>query len=189
MHYCVAIITEDFPTNEVLEKKLAPYKAENFYKDDEEEETELKERPFPDILWDWWTVGGRYCGLIRLKVDEENDFYKWGYYTKDLRSKSLFRSDLLDNINENRRTLYIFDEDYVYGYFGKRYGYLHVDGARIRDIIDFEDTITEHGYVFLGTNGETFVRDTDDEQKYKDDVLNAVKGLEDCYLTFVDIHE
>ena len=74
MHYCIAVITDQFPTDETLGQKLAPYDENAFYsqfEDGEEIEEEINKAQRPLFMWDYWQVGGRYGGQLKLKIDKK----------------------------------------------------------------------------------------------------------------------
>ena len=191
MHYCVGVITEQFPTDNVLMEKLAPYNEEKFYEGTGEDEEITKE--YPQFMWDFWTVGGRYGGKIKLKIDLEDEEYRWQFYDKEPRSGRLFRHKMLEDMNANPPRMFFSEEDY-YKYLGEGYEHLRVDGCKIKDAIGFDELVV-NCWGFIGRNGEAYSRDhwngkdfVSDDQ-YEDKVKAAIKGCDDCYITFVDIHD
>lgn len=62
MHYCCMVFTKEFPSQAVLEKVLKPFNSEEVYGQPEENIV------YPAFTWDWWRVGGRYEGKLKLKV-------------------------------------------------------------------------------------------------------------------------
>ena len=87
MHACICVIADGFPSQKVIEKKMEPY-----YEYREEEANES----VPLFRWDSWEIGGRYCGRIKLKINHEDERYRWGFYTKDPRAGRLYRSSFLE---------------------------------------------------------------------------------------------
>ena len=198
MHYCVAVITEQFPTNEILSEKLKPVNEETFYEKFGDNE-EIPKDLYPPIMWDWWQVGGRYHAMLKLKVDKENKEYEWRYYTKEPRSGRLFRSMLFERYfnpydREGNRLFRDREED-IYGYCGYDDGYLRVDGCRVRDIIDFEETIINKSWGFIGKDGTAYAREFWNgkiffkDEKYEEKVRSAITDIDDCYVCYVDIHD
>lgn len=59
MHFCLFIITKNCPTEEELNRLLAPYNEETA--DDE------------NSKWDWWQIGGRFSGRLSKDYDPEKD--------------------------------------------------------------------------------------------------------------------
>ena len=194
MHYCIIVITDEFPTNEVLEKKLEPYNESDYF---ELEDEGAFNKECPLFMWDWWQVGGRYGGILKLKVDKEDeDYYRWNFYSKEPRAGRLFRSMFIEECqNRKKDRIHFYEEDY-YWYMGMRDGFLYVDSCRIKDVIDFEDTIVNHGFGFIGVNDEAYVRSywngevfIEDDQ-YEEKVRKAIKDINpEYYVTYVDIHD
>ena len=194
MHYCIAIITEQFPTDDVLEKVLAPFNSESLYENCKEDEDPAE---YPQFTWDWWQVGGRYDGLLKLKIDREDEEYRWDFYAKEPRAGRLYRSKLCENhLNktDSYGFRYIREEDY-YHYMGMRAGYIRVDGCKVKDVIDFADTISNHGWGFIGRDGTAYSREHWDgknfvkDEQYEEKVKSAIANVEDCYVCYVDIHD
>lgn len=188
MHYCILVITKEFPTDEVIWKVMEPYSEEDFYDEDGDAKSEV----YPQFLWDFYRLGGRYCGKIKLRINKEDETYNWGFYAKDNRSSCLFRSMLLENCVSKK--IICFEEDY-YPYIGYEDGYIRVDGAKIKDIIDFEDLALNHNWGFIGKDGEAYSRsywngnDFVDDEHYEDHVKSAIQDVDDCYACIIDIHD
>ena len=194
MHYCIIVITEQFPTDDILDQKLRPFSDDTFYGQFPDDEEIPEDAVRPQFTWDWWTVGGRYGGLLKLKIDEADEEYNWMYVAKEPRAGRLFRSDILEQIN-NKKPWFCHDEERAFLYMGSREGYIHVDGCKIKDVIDFEDTVVNHGWGFIGKNGEAYSREYWTGKKYiKDELYEekvkaAIQNVEDCYVCYVDIHD
>ena len=190
MHACICVITDEFPSLRVIEKKMEPYSA---YREEDINES------IPLIKWDGWEIGGRYCGRIKLKINHEDEMYHWGYYAKSPRAGRLYRSLFLENCIEAGKKvpigndLWHCSEERYYAYFGYYDGYLRVDGCRIEDVIDFEKTATST-FGFIGKNGEAYARnfwngnEYVDDETYEEKVKEAISNVEGCYITYVDIH-
>lgn len=190
MHSCLLLITKEFPTQEVIDKALEPYNEEKFY--------ELKEKnkdiPYPVITWDWYSIGGRYDGSLKLKIDYENEKYRWQFYSRDGRNGKLFLSKLLSDMEElaNKCGYKFFGEENYYGTMGAGDGYLNVDRAFVDDLIEFENVdccccIDKDGNAYTREywNGNDYeVNDKFDEQ------LSQIKAdSKGCYATIIDIHD
>ena len=195
MHYCIAIITEEFPTDDVLRSKLAPYNEEMFYSQFESEDDE---KIYPQFLWDYWIIGGRYGGTLKLKIDEENEEYDWDYFSKVPRSGRLYRSRLLEvwldpNSRYSSHTLLPREEE-VYGYLGSDNGYIRVDGCKVKDCLNFEDTVL-NTWGFIGKDDAAYSRsywngkDIIPDEHYEEKVKAAIADVDDCYVCIVDIHD
>ena len=146
MHYCIALITKEFPSDEVIQKKLAPYNWDTCFNKYEEYEEIPKETSWPRFTWDWYVIGGRYGGLIKLKISEENkDVYEWDYYSQP-RAGRLFRSHFIEECYRGKVGYHFREEDY-FSYMGSNEGYILVDGCKICDMVDFEKTILNLRYI------------------------------------------
>ena len=199
MHYCIAIITEQFPTDDVLMEKLEPFNEEKFYSQFDDEEEMPKNVVYPQFMWDWWQVGGRYNGLLKLKIEKDNEEYGWEFYSKEPRAGRLYRSKLFEEcfnkVRSDGTRLLLGSEEDFYGYLGYQDGYIRVDGCKIKDVIDFEQTILNHGWGFIGKDGTVYSRSYWNgrnyivDEKYEEKVRNAIKNIDDCYVCYVDIHD
>ena len=69
MHSCCLLITKEFPSDDVIQKILEPFNDDVYYSQPEDG------RVRPAFCWDWYSVGGRFCGTVKLKV---NPFSKDG---------------------------------------------------------------------------------------------------------------
>ncbi len=180
MHYCVNLITTYIPSDNDIERILKPY-----YSFDIDWEKDEK----PVFSWDCWSLGGRYCGLIKLKINENDEEYRWGILSAP-REGRLFLSNILRELREETKPRCFFEESNYYGYMGD--GYLRVDGARIRDILNLNDLGC---YIFIDKDGNAFARETwngssFDEDKHFDDKYKAtLQASKDCFLTVLDIHD
>lgn len=188
MHYSCFVFTKEFPTDDILYKVLAPFNEEDFY--DNEEKTRI----YPEFLWDWFKVGGRYSGLLKLSVRKNKDKYDWGFYFKGGRNGKLFRSQLIDTINkfkQNNPEGWMFREEDVYGELGYRDGYIRVDGCPVIDILNRKKLSC---YCFVDKNGNAYSCEKWNGENYEkhedfDEVLTkTINDSLDCYLTVVDIH-
>ena len=196
MHYCVVVITKEFPTDDVLSKALAPFDENAFY-ENREDEDEIPEEEYPVFLWDWWIVGGRYGGIIKLKIDKDDDEYRWMFYEKEPRAGRLFRSAMCETLDKGKKGNLVFHlaEDEYRGYMGSDEGFIRVDGCKVKDVIDFEETVVNHGFCFIGKDGEIFARESWNgkdfikDEHYEEKVKEAIKDVKDCYVTYVDCHD
>lgn len=198
MHYCIVVITKEFPTDDVLYKALSPFNEDDFY-DKFEDSDEIPREEYPAFLWDWYQVGGRYGGVLKLKIDYENEEYGWNYYAKKdaTRAGRLFRSNMCEEIDmlNKKAPYFIPTEDKYREYMGSIDGYIRVDGCKVKDAIDFEETVTNNSFGFIGKDGEAYARDSWDghdcikDEQYEEKVKEAIKDVQDCYVTYVDCHE
>ena len=193
MHYCIHVLTKEFPTMDMLEDIMIPYYEEEYYRQAYDEEGNKRDDiEEPGILWDFWLIGGRYNGRIKLKIDESNNEYQWQYmmsYDKP-RNGRLFWCAMLNKIKEYVPKHAAIEEEY-FNYLGYREGYLRVDSAKISDTCNLSELSC---YAFInpdGTlcvreewNGSDFIEDPDVDSKYR----QAVDDNSDGYLTIIDIH-
>lgn len=187
MHYCSIIITKEFPTDNVLEEILRPYNEDDYYSQDE------RQAP-PTFMWDWWQVGGRYTGQIKLTIDKDDEEYQWCYMAKEPRAGRLFRSSTLEHFQflSNKNNSFYFEEDY-FPSMGYRDGFLYVDGGRVKDIQNLEELGC---FNFIDKDGRAFTRSYYDGQgnfidnaDFDKQFMNALKNSQDCYICVVDIHD
>lgn len=198
MHYCIHVFTKEFPTMGMLNDIMDPYNEEEFYRlayDEDGNERGDIERP--DILWDYWVIGGRYGGKLHLKYNyDADDEYEWKYYSfkKGPRNGRLFHCSLLYRLAESHSQISHPEEDY-FCYIGGD-GYLNVDGAKLKDIINIDD-ISCYGYI--DTDGKVHTQERFDYDKrefienpsfYTDYHRCKMQCMSDRgYVTVLDIHE
>lgn len=96
MHYCLLLITKEMPLEDRISEILKPYDEENLECDETGEII-----PFPIFTYDWWEIGGRYSGKLKLKIDNNDEKYDWKYISD--RNKKLFHSKLLTDLQNLRR--------------------------------------------------------------------------------------
>lgn len=65
MHYCLLLITREMPSENRISEILKPYDEENLECDETGEIIS-----FPIFTYDWWEIGGRYSGKLKLKIDD-----------------------------------------------------------------------------------------------------------------------
>lgn len=188
MHYCVLVLTKEFPTDEVIEKAMEPFDEDKFYKKQEEDPT----TPKPVFQWDFWKLGGRYGALLKIDVSEDKfDKYELKFYAKETRSKRLFRSAILEAANFG--TLGIgarFTEENALCYMGTRDSVIYADAAKIEDCI-----ATPGGWAIVLPNGEAYARETwDGDNWIKNPSFDELKDAaiaanKDCWISVIDIHD
>lgn len=189
MHYRIHLFTKELPTEDQIQDIMAPYYDEAVYYDENGEDK--KDIVYPAIMLDYWAIGGRYCGQLKLKIDPDDEEYGWKYYSDIPREGRLFHSTLLYKIRKEFKHPWDQKEEKWIGYMGN-YSYIYVDGARIRDILNIDELlcygfvdIDGQAYASESWNGSTFVKHPDFENLYKQK-LNEYK---DCFLTVLDIHD
>lgn len=193
MHSCLLLITKEFPTEEVIEKALEPYSEELY----DERLKENSSTSHPTFDWDYYVVGGRYNGLLKLKVAYDNEKYEWCYYSRKSKNNRLFLSYLLTQMEElyteAKRPFRLSCEDY-FNSLGFRDGYIRVDGAFVDDILNFDDIEcccyidkNENAYTreYFDYEKNMFVENTDFDER-----LKKVKADSNgCYATIIDLHD
>jgi hypothetical protein len=173
MHYKGYVITKRIPTNEEIAKILEKY----------------RETDGPCIYgfeWDWYEIGGRYGGKLKINFNpEENEDNL--YCFKD-RNNKYFISQIINEIKETTSRFYE-ELDYL-KYMGLRDNTLYVDGAYFNDIIDFDIT---QCYLVIDGNEKLYVREIWDEhnwvkqENFEDEIKKI--DLKDKFITIIDFHD
>lgn len=191
MHYCLMLLTNEFPSDSVIEKALEPYNEEKWY-DTQEDSVDESKRPL--FTWDYWRVGGRYNGKLKLKYDGNDDSseYRWMFLAKEPRAGRLFRSFLLETMRTLKKPIF-FEDDFL-GSIGARDGFVIVDGGRIADMLNFSDVYLKcycaidpdgNAYAREHWNGNNWIDDPTFEDKVKAVCENRTEG----FVVFIDIHD
>ena len=101
------------------------------------------------------------------------------------RNKRLFHSALLSELKENEKDPYSSNMGYCDGY-------IHIDGARQKDILNLDELecfgcVLPDGSAIAREmwTGNGFIEDDEFEEKYKKAVADNMDG----FLTVLDIHE
>ena len=194
MHFCLFLYTHEFPTDDVIGNALKPYYEGDYYKREDDDP-----RPRPPILWDWFQVGGRYGGKLKLKVMfEGSDKYEFNWYPELRRAGRVFRHRLLERVAVERRFCHDkgkVEETDSLCYMGIRDHVLYVDGAWIPDLVNL-DEIADQTYCVIDADGTASARETYNGEEWIrdehfDDKLRQIaeKNRGDCYLTVIDLHE
>ena len=193
MHYCVLLFTNELPSEEKIAEIMHPYYEGNAEYD---EETEKRLNPYPVFEWDWYQIGGRYKGSLKLSVEKDKEYYNFGYYSREDRNKRLFYSSLLSDMKEfaemgNAPSWKYSEEDY-FNSMGYRDGYLYVDGARVDDIINFEE---QNCYICIDVDGNAIARETWNgkefmmDEQFDERLAEIKKNSKGMCLTVLDIHD
>lgn len=190
MHYCVLLITEKLPSKSEVDRIMQPYCYDNI---EYNEETDELLSPYPLFTWDWYQIGGRYSGFLKLKVDDNDEDYKWGFYDREGRNERLFYSSMLSKIKRSTNDMFFHEEDY-YTSMGIRDDCLYVDSAKIDDLLNFEEL---NCYICIDSDGKaiareswdgnTFVKDEQFDSKFTEIKQNS-KG-KSMFVTVIDIHD
>lgn len=170
MHYKGFLITKELPTENEISNFLKYYNEEN--KDNNS-----------GFSWDWWCVGGRYAGKLKIHFDPNENEDNW-FCFKD-RNHKYFIVDGLDKIKEN---VGFYEELDWLNYMGLRDNVLYVDGAYYNDLKDFDITecclILSEDYFNVREkwDGENFI-----ENKEFDEQVRGI-DLKDKFITIIDFH-
>lgn len=185
MHYCLHLFTKELPKKGYISGLLLPFSDEVVYRGDD------KPIEYPAFTYDYFVIGGRYAGGLKLLVDKEDEKYNWIFCGKDGRNNRLYISSLLTEMREKSNRLLFLEEDY-YNYMGYRDGFLYVDGAKISDI----EKITEPNcYCCLSDNGKAYAReswngsDLIKDENFETEYMELLSEYEDGFLTILDIHD
>lgn len=174
MHYKILLFTEKLPSEEEIEEILEPYCE---YKDGFIESS--------DIRWDWWEIGGRYCGQIEAEVStieimpDGNVTICW---------KNINHKEIISMLFSEHR---ILDETRFYGYVMTPEKNLKVDGAFVKQIRN-ERAFDCWGFIDLSGeahtrdhwDGENWIRDEEFDEK----VMKAREEAWEGFMTVLDIH-
>ena len=192
MHYCVHLLTKELPSENKIAAIMKPYNSELIYGSDEED----KQIDYPVFTWDYYQIGGRYKAELKLKVDEEGsanrEYYNWGYYDRQDRNGRLFLSSLLSTLKENITPKWMYHEEDWFMNMGFGDGYILVDGAKQRDVLNINKLgcyicILPDGSAIArdSWNGKDIIKDEKFDEKYKQAITDNMDG----FITVLDIHD
>lgn len=198
MHYCLHLLTKELPSKDKIAEIMKPYSEELFYDDCEEDENgdTIVKKSYPVFMWDWYRIGGRYKARLKLKCDLEDkencNYYNWRYYEKNKRNGRLFLCTLLSELEEYVKPCWRYKEEDYFNYLGFYDGYIHVDGARQKDIVNLEKLdcyvcVLPDGSAIAreNWNGKNWEEDKNFDEKYKQALLDNMDG----FITVIDIHD
>lgn len=178
MHECCLVITNEFPTDEILENVLKPFR-----------EGEENTTPF---TWDWYEVGGRYNGGLKLKIDKTDKKYCWTLRDRDApRNGRLFRSFLLTQIEQLCDNSSLYFEDEYFPSMGSREKFLFVDAGYIPDLLNFENV---NCFCVIDKNGNAYSRErrtgkgVEENDKFCDQLKSVKNNSKECFACIVDLH-
>ena len=191
MHYCLMLLTNDFPTDRVIEKALEPYDENKWYAKFEETNDE-SDRPL--FTWDYWQIGGRYNGKLKLKHDSHDDTseYKWMFISMEPRAGRLYRSFLIETLAKTNKPIF-FEDDYLNS-IGARDGYIYVDGGKIADMLNFGEEYLRC-FCAIDADGNAYAREHwdgnnwVDDAEFEDKIKAICENRTDGYVVFIDIHD
>lgn len=189
MHYCCFVFTKEFPTDEVLQEVLKPFNSEDVYSSEEEN------RVYPMFTWDYFVVGGRYSGNLKLEIRKKDKKYRWEFYENNPRNNRLFRSQLIDTIDKFRKTScdgWMFQEENMWNELGFSDGYIRVDACPLPDILNINELSC---YCFVDKSGNAYSVERwtgngfEKHGDYEEALKKTIAESGDCYLCVVDLHD
>jgi len=191
MHYCLMLLTNNFPTDRVIEKALKPYNGNKWYAKLKKTNDE-SDRPL--FTWDYWQVGGRYNGKLKLKHDcnDDSSEYEWMFMAMEPRAGRLYRSFLIETLAKTNKPIFI-EDDYLSS-IGARDGYIYVDGGKIADMLNFGEEYLRC-YCAIDADGNAYAREHwdgnnwVDDAEFEDKIKAICENRTDGYVVFIDIHD
>ena len=188
MHYCTLLFTEKLPTEKEIEKIMSPYYEGNAKYDNEGRRI----GEYPTFEWDWYQIGGRYNGNLKLQINENDEYYEWGYFTREDRNNSLFYSYLLTKMKNFAKNSFMYREEDYFPSMGFRDGFLYVDGARVDDVINIEEQdcyicidVDGNAIARESWNGESFVAD----DNFYNKLIEIIRNNKGKFVTVLDVHD
>lgn len=187
MHYLALLLTETLPTKQQIERALDPY---DWDKNFDEEGELIGEHPI--FTFDYFQIGGRYCGYLKLKMDKSNQEYNWNFYERNPRNNRLFISSLLNQLKENIDPPFMYSEEKYFPCMGSRDGFLYVDGAKAKDIINYDEL---ESYICILPDGSAIAKETWDGKHFVEDkdyhkkLKKALKDNSEGFVTVLDLHD
>ena len=182
MHYCWTLYTNEKPSKEKIEEILNPYNVElnkNYIR-------------LPILQWDYYLIGGRYCGLLKAKTPEADvddgyftdtisDFYKTLTYGKDEVVNQMMYVICQSSSSKNK----YFDSLWTaYRYFGWQDGHMRCDGAPVKTIMN---NLEDIGYGFI-TDDDDFSYIDEKSSDYRTKCLDIIEKYKNGYVTILDLH-
>ena len=155
---------------------LQPYNGVEFWENIPEDMPyeEVEHLPF---TWDWYQIGGRYKAQLKLKVDENG---------------RLFWCSLLSTLQKHITSSFMYSEEDWFSSLGISDGYIRVDGAKLKDVLNLDDLgcyiyILPDGSAVARSswNGNSFIEDKNFDDKY----AKALEDNMDGFITVIDIHD
>ena len=180
MHFCMALLTKDFPTDKMISSVLAPYNEDRWY--DREDWSPDDETPV--FLWDWYELGGRYGGQVKLRINKDDKKYDWGCYPKVSRFERLFRVAIF------QKEMDTYFEPRIMRYLGIDDGFVRVDACAVADVID-PDVLAADCFGFFTDNGDVHTREefNDDDLLYTKKAIEAVHEYQNGWISIIDCHD
>lgn len=189
MHYSALVITKEIPTDEDLSNIMKKYDWDNLQYE-EDGETLIGDRPL--FTYDYYQIGGRYNGKLKLKIDMKDENYRWRYYDRSGRNGRLFHSYLLKKMKDFSKGSFMYTEENYYPSMGANDEILYVDGAAIKDVTNFDDVSC---YICIDIDGNAIAQESWDgsnwiKDEQFDEKLKLIKeNSKGYFVTILDIHD
>lgn len=172
MHYKGHLVTKKLPTDDEISKILEKYREDL----DKEQE----------FAWDWFQIGGRYGGKIKINFNPDDNEDNWCCFRD--RNNKYFISQAINELKEKIKPYY--DELEWLKYMGLREKVLYVDGAFYKDMINFD---LSDCFVVIDDEENLYVRQQWKnhewiENKQFDDKVSKI-DLKDKFITIIDFHD
>lgn len=181
MKYCTWLITEKLPTEEEITDIFS-----SLIKD---------KSAFEDYFTDIsriYKIGGVFNGLLKLKVDKSDSFYGWTNSKIKERNGKMFHNRLLSIVKEMFTSEELYREENYYGEIGYNQGFLCVDGAKIKDILNLNEA-QQHCELCIDVNKNIIIRKlwnnvewvvNEDFDRQLEEILNQRKEM---FVTVLDL--
>lgn len=129
-------------------------------------------------------------------MDIKDEKYKWDFYLKEPRCKSMFRSYTLDEMLKkfDKRSLFLFSEDHYLRQMGTRDGFLYVDGGLISDMINMKEQ-ADHCFGVITDTGTAIAREVYDGTGWADipdfdeHARQLIESYKEYWIAVVDLHD
>lgn len=187
MHFCILVITKEFPSDEVLKNQLKPFYEDDYYQELEAEANVDR----PVFQWDYFKLGGRYGGRLKIDISGENSVkYDLQYYARQKRSGRLFRAAILEAYDFDDVSFGKPNEINALCYMGLWDDVIFADAAPIQDCKAIPD-----GFGIVLPDGAAYARRVwsgdswDDDPEFDNRRAAALEAHKDCWVSVVDIHD
>ena len=129
---------------------------------------------------------------LKLKVDENDNTYNWMWCEHNPRNGRLFWCSLLSTLQKHITPSFMYSEEDWFSSLGISDGYIRVDGAKLKDVLNLDDLgcyiyILPDGSAVARSswNGNSFIEDKNFDDKYAKALEDNMNG----FITVIDIHD
>lgn len=181
MKYCTWLITEKLPTEEEITNIFS-----SLIKD---------KSAFEDYFTDIsriYKIGGVFNSLLKLKVDKSDSFYDWENPKIKERNGKMFHNRSLSIVKEVVASEESYQEENYYEAIGYNQGFLCVDGAKIKDILNLNEA-QQHCELCIDVDKNVIARKgwnnvewliNEDFDRQLEEILNQRKEM---FITVLDL--